>query len=247
MIIDCHVHLKHGDKEGSEYTAGQIIDVMDEAGIDKSVVFAMMTTTQRSIRMAQDAVAEYPDRLIPFAYGLPSAERPILSELEHAISNMGFKGIKMHKGEVTMAEYVTDPILDLAGRLDVTCLIDFKGEVEDLDRMASVFPRTKILVAHMGRNNCVDQELDQAFIDAAGRHDNVYLDISGVPLIWKIADAIDQLGAAKVVFGTDGPHPSPEQAGFYARSEVDRLKMAGFAEGDLEMILSGSLALLIGL
>ena len=247
MIIDCHVHLKHGDKEGSEYTAEQIIDVMDQAGIDKSVVFAMMTTTRRSIQMAQDAIGQYPERLIPFAYGLPSAERPILKELEDAISNRGFKGIKMHKGEVTMAEYVTDPILDLAGRLGVTCLIDFKGEVEDLDRMASAFPDTKILVAHMGRYNCVDENLDQAFIDVAGRHENVYLDISGVPLIWKIIDAVEQLGAAKVVFGTDGPIPSPEQAGLYARSEVDRLKTAGFADRDLEMVLGGSLVRLIDL
>ena len=247
MIIDCHVHLKHGDKEGSEYTAGQIIGVMDEAGIDRAVVFAMKTTTRQSIHMAQEAIAEYPDRLIPFAYGLPSAEHPILSDLEDAISNGGFKGIKMHKGEVTMAEYVTDPILELAGRLDATCLIDFKGEVEDLDRMAQAFPRAKILAAHMGQYNCVDPRLNQAFIDLAGRHENVYLDISGVPLIWKIADAIDQLGASKVVFGTDGPHPSLEQAGLYAKSEIDRLKMAGFADNDLKMVLGGSLAQLIGI
>jgi hypothetical protein len=245
MIIDCHVHVKHGDAAASEYTADQIIAVMDEAGIDKSVVFAMKTTTRHSIQMAEEAIAQYPNRLIPFAYGLPSAERSVVDELREAISERGFQGIKMHKGEVTMADYVTDPILDLAGQLGVVCLIDFKGETEDLDRMAAAFPETNILAAHMGRYNCVDEKLHQAFIDLAGKYENVYLDISGVPLIWKIKDAIDQIGASKVVFGTDGPHPTLEKAGLYAKSEVDRLKAAGFSQDDLEMVLGGSLARLI--
>ena len=47
---------------------GQIVEIMDEAGVDTSIVFAMCTTTKRSIEMAEEAVAEYPNRLIPFAY-----------------------------------------------------------------------------------------------------------------------------------------------------------------------------------
>lgn len=49
-------------------------------GIDKSVVFAMSTTTRCSIEMALEAVRKYPDRLIPFVYALPSYERVELEE-----------------------------------------------------------------------------------------------------------------------------------------------------------------------
>src|SRR4051812_32876642 len=75
-IIDCHVHLKHGDATRSEWSARTIVEIMDKAGVDKSIVFAMCTTTKRSIEMAEEAVSQYPDRLIPFAYALPNYERP---------------------------------------------------------------------------------------------------------------------------------------------------------------------------
>src|SRR5262249_46821143 len=75
-IIDSHVHLKHGDAKRTEFPAQVIIDIMDKAGIDKSVVFAMCTTTKRSIEMAELAVSRSPNRLIPYAYALPNFERP---------------------------------------------------------------------------------------------------------------------------------------------------------------------------
>ena len=247
MIIDCHVHVKHGNRDATEYTAAQIIGVMDDAGIDKSVVFAIKTGTRRSIEMAREAVQEYPDRLVAFAYALPNAEGSILPDLEDAVTNQGFKGIKMHKGEVTLAQYVTDPILDLAGRLAIPCLIDFMNSYSDLDRMAASFPGTNIIVAHMGRYKTTDEELIDRYIALATRYDNVYLDISGVVLIWKIKDAIERVGASRVVFGTDGPQPTLEKAGFYARSEVTRIKTAGFSPEDTEAVLGGTIARLLGL
>lgn len=56
MIIDSHVHLKHGDAQKTEYRAEEIVRTMDAVGIQKSVVFAMSTTTQRSIEMVQRAL-----------------------------------------------------------------------------------------------------------------------------------------------------------------------------------------------
>lgn len=34
MIIDSHVHLKHGDVQRMEYSAKTIVRTMDEVGID---------------------------------------------------------------------------------------------------------------------------------------------------------------------------------------------------------------------
>ena len=55
MIIDSHVHLKHGNAERTEYRPEEIVESMDQAGVGKSVVFAMCTTTPRSIEMAREA------------------------------------------------------------------------------------------------------------------------------------------------------------------------------------------------
>jgi len=74
-------------------------------------------------------VSQYPGRLIPFAYALPNYERPVLRELEAALAGGLFQGFKVHAGECTLAEYVIDPVVKLAGRFGVPCLIDVKGDV----------------------------------------------------------------------------------------------------------------------
>jgi Tat protein secretion system quality control protein TatD with DNase activity len=77
MIIDSHVHLKHGDAAGTEYSPAAIVEIMNAAGIDRSVVFAISTSARRAIEMAAEATEMFPDRLIPYAYAIPSFERPV--------------------------------------------------------------------------------------------------------------------------------------------------------------------------
>ena len=206
MIFDSHCHLKHGDAEKTEYTPEEVIRMMDSAGIDKAVVFAMSTTTRSSIRIAEQAVAEYPDRLVPYAYALPSYERPVCGELDDALANRGFRGIKIHLGECTLADYVIDPVMELAGRHGVPCLIDYLGRYGVAESLATRFPGTKQVICHLGQYLSTDAQLIDRFIGIAERCSNVYLDISGVVLVYKIKDAVDRIGSSRVIWGTDGPH-----------------------------------------
>jgi len=134
LIIDSHVHLKHGDLQKTEYNAETIVKIMDETRIDKSIVFAMSTTTRRSIEMASKAVSEFEDRLIPYVYALPNYERPVIKEIEKAISDLGFRGIKLHMDECTLERYVTEPVLRPAEKYDVPCLIDCIGRYDPIER-----------------------------------------------------------------------------------------------------------------
>jgi predicted TIM-barrel fold metal-dependent hydrolase len=243
-IIDSHVHLKHGDAAKTEYSADAIIDIMDRAGIDKSVVFAMSTTTARSIEMAEQAVDRYPARLIPYVYALPNYERPVLQELESALRGRVFRGIKIHAGECTLAEYVIDPVLKLAGRMGVPCLIDVVGRDAVAERMARAFPETTIIFAHMGRYKSTDAKLVDAFIKVAGEHENVLLDLSGVDLVPKIGEAVRRIGARKLVWGTDGPHAEPDLV-TYARSNLAKVTELPIPQDDKDQILGGNIARLL--
>jgi predicted TIM-barrel fold metal-dependent hydrolase len=246
MIIDSHVHLKHGDAERTEYSPEAIVKIMDEAGIDRSVVFAMSTTTRRSVEMAQEAVAKFPDRLIPYVYALPHYERCVLAEIDHALAKLDFKGVKIHAGECTLAEYVLDPVIELAGEHEVPCLIDCAGDSGAIERMASSFPRTNIIVAHLGRYLCKDPLLIDRFIALAEAHRNIYLDISGVVMPGKIVDAVRHVGSKRVIFGTDGPHKAPDTV-TYARTELNKIRNLGLEQADLSSILGEGIALLLGL
>jgi predicted TIM-barrel fold metal-dependent hydrolase len=246
LVIDSHVHLKHGDAAKTEYTAKAIVGAMDGAGIDRSVVFAMSTSARRAIEMAEAAVTQYPDRLIPYAYALPSYERPVIKDIESALAGGVFRGIKVHAGECTLADYVIDPVLKLAGRLDVPCLIDCTGNVAAARRIAEAFPGTNVIYAHMGRYKTPDAKLIDAFIKLAGEHEKVFLDLSGVSLDDKIAEAARQVGARKLIWGTDGPYPQPDLATF-ARNELEKVRRQPIGPEDKDDILGGNIARLLKL
>jgi len=245
-IVDSHVHLKHGDAARTEYTADEIVHVMDKVGIAKSVVFAMSTTTQRSIDMAEKAVSKFPDRLIPYVYALPHYERPAIKEIQAALSGRLFRGVKIHAGECTLAEYVIDPVLALAGRYRAPCLVDCKGDHAAARRMAKAFPGTTLIIAHMGRYLATDGRLLDQFIGLAAECDNVLLDVSGVVLVEKIPEAVRTIGAKRLVWGTDGPHPKPDTVAF-ARTELDKVRQLDLGEDDKDNLLGRTILELLRL
>jgi len=188
MIIDSHVHLKHGDAAGTEHSPAVIVEIMDAAGIDRSVVFAISTSTGRSFEMAADAAGLYPERLIPYIYALPGFEKPVEDRLRNAIEAWGFRGIKIHKGQCSLAEYVIDPVLWLAIETDVPCLVDFAGDLQAATRMATDFPDLRLIVCHFGLYLASRPEQVEPFIALAEERANVWLDASGVLLDWKSHD-----------------------------------------------------------
>jgi hypothetical protein len=219
---------------------------MDAAGIDKSVVFAMSTTTKRSIEMAENAVSSFPGRLVPYVYALPSYQRAVCEELEEAIASRGFRGIKIHLGECTVADYVIDPVMELAGRYGVPCLIDYLGRFGAAESLATRFPGTKQIVCHMGQCLGTNARLLDQFTGLAERCSNVYLDTSGVVLLYKIKAAVARIGSERVVWGIDGPHPAPDLAS-YAKLSLDSIRMLDLGEVAERDVLGGSIARLLRL
>ena len=244
MLIDSHSHLKHGDALKTEYSSEQIVKIMDAVGIDKSIVFAMSTSTLESIYKAKDAADKFPDRLIPYAYAIPSYNSIVLDQLEMAISELGFRGIKIHAGECTLAHYVIDPLIEFAGERDVPCLIDCSGRYEPIEDMAKKFPDARIIVAHLGRYLCRDKQLIDRFISMAENYENIFLDVSGVVLTIKIREAVEKIGSERVIFGIDGPHESPDTVTF-ARTEISKIRDLNLNSDDEVAVLGGSISKLL--
>lgn len=216
MVIDCHVHCKGGDLYRREFSAEAILRAMDEAEIERSVVFAICLPSGESQAMTEAVCAAAPERLTPFAHVLPEEGALALMALERAVSEMGFCGLKLHLGELPdglAAEQVVatvEPLLQKCGDLNVPCLIDAKGMVEVIDDLAETSPNCNLIVAHLGCSQ--GETLIDRFIGLAATRHNVFLDTSYVHQPWKIGDAIRDAGAQKIVFGSDGPliHPAIE-------------------------------------
>ena len=246
MIIDSHVHLKHGDAKGTEYSAEAIVNTMDAVGIDKSVVFAISTTTKHSIEMARESIGKFPNRLIPYVNVDPSYEKIILEEIDEAVSKLGFRGMKIHLGYGVPAEEVMNPFLLFAAKRGVPCLIDCVGRYDVIEKMAENFPATKIIVAHLGKYLCKNEELIDRFIVMAETHNNIFLDVSGVVIPKKITAAVHRVGSNQVIFGTDGPHEAPDTIGF-AHTELDKIRLLGLNPNDEAAVLGGTIAALLGI
>ena len=124
LIIDAHCHFWEEDLISTEFRSvlndiGQLLDVdpsllfdasaerlineMDEAGIDKTVILALdgdfVFRSKLNYKEYNNKLAEYiekyPDRFIGFAGIDPRRGKEAIIELERCISELGCKGVKL--------------------------------------------------------------------------------------------------------------------------------------------------------
>ncbi len=163
-----------------------------------------------------------------------------------ALRGKRFRGIKIHAGECRLREYIIDPVFTMAAKHGVPCLVDTRGDAHVARRLATSFPETTFLFAHMGAYMSRDRDMIDAFIRLAEEFDNVLLDTSAVALVYKMEEAVSRAGAEKLVWGSDGPHKNPGLAS-YAQSELDKVQRLDITQADKDRILGGNIAKLLDL
>ncbi|MGH2659155.1 MAG: amidohydrolase family protein [Actinomycetota bacterium] len=96
-------------------------------------------------------------------------------------------------------------------------------------------PDTVVVLGHMGGYFHVDEA-----IDMAERHANHYLETSAMPYPWKIAEAVQRIGADRVLYASPGPGCNP-------RLEVQKIRILGLPADDERLVLGGNAARLLRL
>jgi len=243
VIIDAHAHVDSVPSLGWIDPPEKLIALMDAAGVDRACVMTYTEAPQYNPRALEDiagAVTRYPDRLIGFARLHPWYDESV-SMLERAVRDLGMKGVKLHPvGTLSHpASPQTVALLRRAGELGVPALFHSGDEPMATPRAialgAAKCPETTVILGHMGGYHHVDEA-----IEVAERHPNILLETSAMPYPRKIGEAVRRLGAGRVLFASDGPGCRP-------RLEVEKVRQAGLAEGDLARVLSGNVAALLGL
>ena len=237
MIIDCHLHIKGGDVYRTESTAEEIIYYLDRAGIDKGIVFAMCATPARAVEMTYKEVRKFPDRLTGFAYARPCYDHSVVDDIRSAFDNFGMKGIKIHRGETLLDPEVIGPVLDVAIEYGYPCLIDSGNDYDAIFNIVEQFPSLKLILAHLGSPGGDVRAIDRV-IEFVKPYPNVYLDTSYCRTYWKIKDAVDGLGASRVIFGSDGILIDP-------RTELMKIDVLDFSAEERRLILGENIARLV--
>jgi uncharacterized protein len=244
VIVDFHTHVDEAEAFGWIDPPEKLVPLLDEAGIDKAACMTYVDlpgSNPDALEYLAEAVSRFPDRLIGFARLNPSYRREAREALGRAVSELGFRGVKLHP-TTTLAHPADEPTVTLlrqAAELKVPVLFhcgdDPYTTPQAIAAGARRAPDTAVVLGHMGGYFHVDDA-----IAMAERHPNLYLETSAMPYPRKIAEAVERVGAERVVFGSDGPGCNPAL-------EVQKIRMLGLGHDVEGLLLGRNAARLLGL
>lgn len=258
MIIDAHTHVypdavakraiggSPADlKRFGDGTVASLVDVMDRAGVDRSVALGVANTGDRVDNANRFAGSLDPKRFIGFGSVHPdlTPEQNVESLRTH-----GLRGAKVHPMFQDLR--LDDPrllaILEaMAGEFAVVIHVGAAGEdpgdrcspamLADISRR---FPDLDVIACHFGGY----RRFEEAFEIVVGT--NVYLDTSWPPGLAeldpdRVRAAIAKHGAERIIFASDWPMADPA-------AEIATIRGLGLPDDDTAAILGDNLARVLG-
>lgn len=201
MKIDAHNHI--GKKKGISVSVDDFIKNMDEAGIDKAVVFSF--SEQIDNEYVIESVKRYPDRLFGFVTINPWSTTSE-EELEKAFSTDEIHGLKLHPVKHAYAlddHNLLDPLFKICEKHNKPILIFGGANVYSspnmFAEMAMTFPKVNLIMAHGGQM----YETTSA-INVAKKYKNIYIETSSMFGI-RIQNIVKKNLTNQIIFGSDTP------------------------------------------
>jgi len=272
MIIDFHTHvlppqvkqkrgqyidrdpcfaLLYAKKEAKIATAEELIDSMDRAGIDVSVIVNLGWMTHELCAETNDyileSIARYPKRLVGFCTVQPQSLDAAIAEIERCAQN-GAKGIGELRPDIQLLdledEAIISPLMETIKKHRLILLThasepaghDYPGKgiitPDVLYPFITHYPDVTIVCAHWGGGlpfYALMPEVKKAL-------HNVYFDTAASPFLYQpriYSLASELVGADKVLFGSDFPLLPPTRL-------LQEIKSVALTEEEKDLILSGN-------
>jgi len=236
LVIDAHCHAGRGEAMSAPWTTRADPEItlrhMAEAGIDRAILFPINNTEYEKPNLEiAEICGRYPGKFIGFAKHDPQAEAGrIRALLRREVESLGLKGLKLHR-------LPTREVLDTVAELGIPILYH-PEKVANFHMIAPAYPQIAFLVAHLGNFASRDWAEHIAAIDAARRYPNVYLETSSVVFFQFLELAARELGAGKLIFGSDGPELD-------SRVELHKIRLLKLSAADEARVLGGNIARLL--
>jgi len=229
VIIDSHTHV---DRFGWYDPPETIIRLMGEAGIDQSIIMTYVDApdVKGSIEYIAEAFQKYPDRLIGYARMNPRRGEEAQQLFRKAMEEYGFKGLKLHPAgnRCHPARQETIDLIRLATRYRAPVLFHCGDEEFTLPlqiaEAAKACPEATIILGHCGGYFHTSDA-----VRVAERYPNIILETSAMPYPRLVREAVERIGAARVLYASDGPGCDPT-------IEVHKVKLAGLTADDQEAV-----------
>ena len=213
MILDGHIHAGYWSPR-MFLGRGTSFDDMEACLTDCGIDGAILTSTDQR---DNGAVAAFIAGSTAKKYWFfPWVNPEVPEDLEYLRENRSaIHGIKLHPScdKVRVTDPKAEPFLRLAADEGLPVMVHC-GRWQEMSsykfalEAAAKYPVTRFVLSHMGGDT---PELEMGTIRGIveGRLDNVLLGTEGVREYWAVQRAVDELGADRVIFGSDFPlgHP----------------------------------------
>lgn len=266
MIIDLHTHifpdalapraiaslqLTAGMPVVFDGTAGGLLELMKQDGIDFSVVLNTVTNVKQAEKVNAFALStkDAHHELIPFCSLHPLCEAPF--ETLKALKNAGIKGMKLHPdyAGIEIDDERTDPLLDAASELKIPVVIHagfdpvspekMHASPDAICRALEKHPDLILIAAHLGGVSRWDEAVEKL----CGK--NLYLDTAFC--CERIGITVEQGRRIfekhphdKILFGSDAPWARPSEILEF----IDKL---GLSQESRELVLHKNAEELLGI
>ena len=279
LVIDAHCHIlppsfagRRAEIAGRDATfavllsspdariasAGDLLDAMDRAGVERAVVMGLGWTDPEIAAQANDyiieAVGDNPGRLTGFCSVNPAWGEPAVAEAQRCL-DAGLAGIgEFHadtQGFDITSVAVMAPVMELARSNGLPVLVHSSEPVghrypgkgsttpEKLYRFIQNFPGNLIICAHWGGGLPFYSLMPEVLESLK----NVYFDSAASPFLYRpqvFATVAELAWAGKVLFASDYPLMEISRP-------LEQARSAGLAPDVEAALLSGNAAKLLGL
>ena len=205
LIVDSHVHIGGSPPEAEPEMFSKL---MEKNNIDKAIVFRYFYNkpTLMGNRYISSVVADFPEYFVGFAWINPN-DKSAIEELRAAVNELHLKGLKLHLEMHPVPLSLLREIFREAQELSIPIIIHLGDDFESIDVLCQEF-NVDVIIAHLGTGvyRLEIERLKKAIFLA--KHDNVFLETSGNTYPF-VDYAVRQLGASKIIFGSDFPHEHP--------------------------------------
>lgn len=247
-VVDAHAHY---DPTGrlrprSGERAPELTEQMTQAHVERAVLLAVAppSADASAVRQVNDQLAAYarahPGHLLAIA-ALPPLDADALREVERA-GTLGFAGVKISPERLELGTPEVRALVGRAAALKLVVYVEgwWPDAAYEVGKLALALPQARLVLTHLGGVRFPDVLVFRVLDLHPFTPRNVWFDLSGVaslyvdsPFASQLRWVCRQLGADRILFGSDWPLTSLEDA----ESSVRRL---GFTPAEQVQIFRDS-------
>lgn len=218
-IFDIHSHLgsvnsRRAPWDFSDITADDLLRRMDKCGVSQTCIFAVpqpslavLAECQRHNDTIASAVKKHPDRFIGICVTTPyTGDDMGVGEVTRTVEKYGFKGVKFQSNRMgfDLRTDVLGPIFEKCIDYQIPVWIhtgDSRTSPDRVGYLALAYPKLSVIMVHMGGRS----DFYYYAAEVARLTPNIILETSGARA-GAIKNAVNTVGAKRLVFGSDSPY-----------------------------------------